>query len=171
MLKNEMLKALNDQINAELYSAYLYLSMSGYCANKDLAGMANWFRVQAQEEMLHASKFFDYILDRDGQVTLGQIAAPPATFKSALEAFELSLKHEQSVTARIHKLVELSTKKGDHTTTTFLQWFVTEQIEEEASVRQVIGQLRLVSDSGSGMFLVDRELATRVFTPPAATAP
>jgi len=170
MLKKSVQNALNDQINAELYSSYLYLSMSAYCQTKDLAGTASWFRVQAQEELLHAGKFFDYVHDRDGRVHLYQLAGPPTEWKSALEAFQDALAHEQKITARFSKLVDLASKEGDHTTVTFLQWFVNEQIEEEATARQVIGQLRLIGDSGSGLYLLDKELGTRVFVMPAATA-
>jgi ferritin len=171
MLKKNMLKAINEQINAELYSAYLYMSMSGWCESKDLAGMANWMRVQAQEELFHASRFFDYINDRDGQVLLTAIDGPPTEWKSAINAFEEVLAHEQKVTARINKLVELAAKETDHTTHTYLQWFVNEQIEEEANARKIIGQLRLMGDSGSGLYLLDKELATRVFTMPTVAAP
>jgi len=167
MLKKNMQKAINEQINAELYSAYLYLAMAGWCESKDLTGMANWMRVQAQEELFHASRFFDYINDRDGQVLLTAIEGPPNEWKSALNAFEQVLAHEQKVTARINKLVELAAKDSDHTTHTYLQWFVNEQIEEEANARKIIGQLRLMGESGSGLYLLDKELATRVFTMPA----
>ena len=166
MLKKTMIKALNEQINAELYSAYLYLSMSGWCQTKDLSGMANWMKVQAQEELFHASRFFDYINDRDGEVLLTAIDGPPTQWKSALEMFQEVLGHEQKVTARINKLVELAAKESDHTTHTYLQWFVGEQIEEEANARKIIGQLRLMGESGSGLYLLDKELAARVFTMP-----
>jgi ferritin len=172
MLKKSMLKALNEQINAEVYSSYLYLSMAGYCETRDLAGMGNWFKVQAQEELVHSVKFFNYIIDRDGLVSLTAIAGPPTTWESPLECFKNALEHEQGVTARINKLVDLATKEGDNTTVTFLQWFVNEQIEEEATVRKLIGQLKLMGESGPGLFMLDRELATRTFVmPPATTAP
>jgi ferritin len=166
LLKKPMLKALNEQINAEAFSSYLYLSMSAYCQANDLVGMASWFRVQALEELIHVGKFFDYILDRDGAVNLTQIAGPETSWESPLVAFEQALEHEQKITARIHKLVELASKEQDHTTHTFLQWFVNEQIEEESSVRQIVGQLRLVGKEGGGLYMVDRELGTRTFVMP-----
>jgi ferritin len=170
MLKKPLQKALNEQLNAELYSSYLYLSMSAFCAAKDLVGMASWFRVQAQEELVHAGKFFDYLHDRDGRVILTPIAGPPTEWASPLVAFEETLTHEQHVTSRIHKLVDLATKDSDHATVTFLQWFVNEQIEEESTARQVCGQLRIMGDSGSGLYMLDRELGTRVFVMPPANA-
>jgi len=170
MLKKAMLKALNEQINAELYSSYLYLSMSAYCHGRELVGMAHWFRIQAQEELVHAAKLFDYVNDRDGTVALTAIAGPPIDWKSPLAAFEDAYAHEQKVTERINNLAELGLKQGDHTTHTFVQWFVNEQIEEEATVRQIIGQLRLMGDSGAGIYMLDKELSTRVFTAPVAAA-
>jgi ferritin len=168
MLNATIEKALNEQLNWELYSAYIYYSMSAYCQSVDLTGMANWFKAQTQEEIFHASKFFDYINDRGGRVTLTAIEAPQVEWASPLAAFENALEHEQGVTARINNLVELSVKEKDRTTESFLQWFVTEQIEEEASVSEIIGQLKIIGSSGSGLFMVDRELSTRVFTMPPA---
>jgi ferritin len=168
MLNATIEKALNGQLNWELYSAYIYYSMSAYCQSVDLSGMANWFKAQTQEEMFHASKFFDYINDRGGRVTLAAIEAPQAEWASPLAAFENALEHEQGVTERINNLVELAVKEKDRTTESFLQWFVTEQIEEEATVSEIIGQLRIIGSSGSGLYMVDRELSTRVFTMPPA---
>lgn len=170
-MNQNMQKALNEQINAELYSAYLYLAMAGWCESRDLTGMANWMKVQAQEEIFHASRLFDYINDRDGQVVLTAIEGPPSQWESPQAAFEHVLAHEKEVTGRINRLVELAAREGDHTTHTFLQWFVNEQIEEEATARKIIGQLRLIGDQGSGLYLLDKELATRVFTPPAVAGP
>lgn len=166
MLKKNVEKALNEQINAEYYSAYLYLSMASYCQAKDLIGMANWFRVQAQEELLHGTKILNYIHDREGIVELDAIAKPPTTWPTSQAAFAQSLEHEQGVTSRINNLVELAEKEKDTTTVTFLQWFVNEQIEEESSVRQILGQLNLIGDNGSGIYLLDRELGTRQFVAP-----
>lgn len=171
-LKKPLQKALNEQLNFELYSSYLYLSMAGWCLSKDLVGMGNWFRVQTQEELVHVGKFFDYINDRDGRVQLGALDAPPGDWPSPLAAFEQAYEHEQKVTTRIHKLLQQAEKEGDQSTATFLQWFVTEQIEEEASVRQICGQLRLVGESGGGLYMLDKELAARTFVlPPAGGTP
>jgi ferritin len=161
-----MEKALNDQINKEIYSAYMYLAMSAYFESVDLPGFANWMRVQWQEELAHAQKFYDYVFERDGRVALAAIDAPPIEWKSALDAFEETLKHEKYVSSRIHDLVRLARDENDVATENFLQWFVTEQVEEEASAKALIQQLKLVGDSGQGLFLTDRELGTRVFTPP-----
>lgn len=170
MLKKNVEKALNEQINAELYSSYLYYQMAAWCASADLNGMSSWFKVQAQEELIHASKFFDYVLDRSGKVALREIKGPPATWDSALAAFSEALKHEQHVTALINNLVDLARKEKDQLTDNFLQFFVAEQVEEEATASKIVGQLRLIGSSGSGLFLIDRELGTRTFVYPTAGA-
>lgn len=170
MLTEKMEKALNDQLTFELVSAYLYYAMSAYCEANDLAGMANWFKVQAQEEMFHASKFFDYINDRDGRVELGAIEKPAKDWDTPLAAFSAALEHERIVSGRIHDLVELSQQEKDRSTYNFLQWFVGEQVEEEATARNIIGQLKIVGSEGAGLYMVDQQLGTRVFTMPAATA-
>ncbi len=168
MLTKKMQDALNEQINAEYYSSYLYLSMAAYCESANLKGLANWFRVQSQEEMIHVMKFFTYVLDRKGEVTLAAIAAPPAKWDSSLAVFEAALAHEQHVTGRINKLVDLSLAESDHATNTLLQWFVNEQVEEEAAADVVVQQLKLADNTPAALFIIDRELGTRVFTPPPA---
>ena len=170
MLKPSLEKALNDQINAELYSAYMYLSMSAWLDHVGLPGMANWMKAQYQEEMFHVDKFFHYVLERGGVVTLASIDAPPTAWENALDAFEKTLAHEQYVTSLINELASLSLDERDHATHNFLQWFVTEQVEEEANADNMVNQLRLVGGSGHGLLMLDRELATRVFTPPAPGA-
>jgi ferritin len=170
MLSDKMEKALNGQLNAELYSAYLYLSMAAYFEAAALPGFANWMRVQVQEELLHATKFFDYVNGRDGRVTLAAIDGPPTEWDSPPAAFQHVLAHEQKVTGLIDGLVNLAAAEKDHGTHNFLQWFVGEQVEEESSANAVLQKVKLAGDSGGGMFMVDRELATRVFTPPAAPA-
>ena len=170
MISKKMQKALNGQLNAELYSAYLYLSMAAYFETADLAGFANWMRVQDSEERLHAMKFYDYILERGGKVTLGSIEAPPSDWNSPLAVFEATLTHEQKVTGLINDLVNLAVAERDHATEIFLQWFVTEQVEEEASADQVVQKLKLMGDASGGLFMLDREMAQRVFTPPTASA-
>lgn len=168
MLNDKMAKALNDQINAEAYSSYLYLSMAAYFESINLKGFANWMMVQAQEEDLHAMKFFDFVNERSGRVRLQAIKAPPHDWESPLAAFEAVYTHECHVTGLINKLVDLSLKLSDHATNNFLQWFVAEQVEEEASADAIVQQLKLIGTDGHGLFMIDRELANRVFTPPPA---
>ncbi|WP_129128282.1 ferritin [Geomonas oryzae] len=171
MLTEKLCQALNNQLNNELYSAYLYLSMSSYAGSIGLKGSANWFMVQYQEEMVHAMKFYNYINSRGEHVNLQAIAAPPAEFKSLLDMFEQTLKHELSITASINDLTDLALAEKDHATNIFLQWFVTEQIEEEENDRDIIGKLKLIGDNGQGLLMLDNELAARVFVPPPATTP
>ncbi len=170
MLSEKMQEVLNGQLNAELYSAYLYLSMSAYFQSLDLAGFANWMRVQTQEELVHAMKFHDYINERGGRVLLRSIESPPTEWTSPLAVFEYAYQHEQKVTGLINNLVDLSMEVKDHATTNFLQWFVSEQVEEEASANDVVRKLKLMGEAAGGMFMIDRELAQRVFTAPAAPA-
>jgi len=169
MLKEKLEKALNEQINAELYSSYLYLSMSAYFEDKNLKGFANWMRVQAQEEVVHAMKIYDFINERAGRVNLKPIEGPQTEWESPLAVYEEAYKHECHVTDLINKLVDLSIEASDHATNAFLQWFVTEQVEEEASADDIVQQLRLVGNDGHGIFMIDRELGTRVFTMPTTT--
>ncbi|MEN6474676.1 MAG: ferritin [Syntrophaceae bacterium] len=168
MLKKNVEKALNQQINAELYSAYLYLSMSAHFQALNLKGFATWMRVQAMEEFTHADKFSAYVLDRGGHVVLTAIDSPPVTWKSALAVFQETYKHEQKVTGLINALVDLAIKEKDHATNNFLQWFVNEQVEEEANADALAQQLKLIGEAGQGILMLDRELAQRVFTPPTA---
>jgi ferritin len=168
MIGNKMEKALNDQINAELYSAYLYLSMVAYFESVNLSGFATWMRVQTQEEIMHAMKMYDYVNERGGRVILKAIDEPPAKWKSPLAAFEAAYKHEQLVTGRINDLVDLAIKEKDHAANTFLQWFVNEQVEEETSADAVVQQLKMAEGAPGALFMIDRELGQRVFTPPAS---
>ena len=167
MLDTKMEKALNDQIVAEMFSAYLYLSMAAYLKDQGLGGFASWMEAQFQEEQAHALKMFDYVGERGGHVRLGAIDAPPAEWDSPLHVFEATLAHEQMVTGRINKLVDLALELSDHATDNFLRWFVTEQVEEEDSADSIRQQLKLVGDNGQGLLMLDRELGARVFTPPA----
>lgn len=169
MLSKKTEQAFNEQLNAELYSAYLYLSMATYFEAENLAGFANWMRVQTQEELFHVMKFYDYINERGGRVILREIAAPPSNWDSPLGVFEAVLAHEQKVTGLINNLADLAIEEKDHAAGTFLKWFVDEQVEEEKSASDIIGKLKLVKDSPQGLFMIDRELAQRVFTPPPAT--
>jgi ferritin len=170
MLNQKIQDAFNKQINEELYSAYLYLSMSAHFESENLKGMANWMRVQAQEEMVHVMKFYTFILNRNGRVSLTQIGSPKTDWKSPLEAFEDVYKHECHITKCIHDLVDLSLKESDHAANTFLQWFVNEQVEEEASALEVADKLKFVGDNKVALFMMDNELGQRVFTPPPAAA-
>ena len=167
MIKGKIEKALNDQINAEMYSSYLYLSMSSYFSSINLNGFATWMRVQAQEELMHAMKFYDYVIERGGRVTVKAIEAPPAEWDSPLKVFEHVYTHEQKVTGLINDLVNLAIAEKDHATTAFLQWFVTEQVEEESSADEIVQKVKLVGDQGAGLLMLDQELGQRVFTPPA----
>lgn len=167
MISEKMQDALNDQVAAEFYSAYLYLSMSAYLESNDLPGFANWMRVQYQEEVTHAEKIFDHVIERDGQAIVKAWEAPPAEWKSALDAFEAAYEHEQKVTGLINGLVDLAVSEKDYATQIFLQWFVNEQVEEEASAKAIVQQLKLLGDSKGGLFQIDREFGRRVFAPPA----
>lgn len=168
MLTERMNQALNDQVKWELFSGYLYLSMSAHLNNMGLSGFASWMRYQAQEELIHGMKFYDFINERGGKVELQQIEAPQNSWNTPLEIFEQALEHEQLVTKRINELVDVAIAERDHATNIFLQWFVTEQVEEEDSVGDIVSKLRLVGDGGEGLFMMDKELALR--TPPAPAA-
>lgn len=161
MLSSNMNTALNKQINEELFSAYLYLAMSAKSDSMGLSGFANWFKMQYQEELAHADRFFNYILERNGDVDLDAIGKPEVGDVSPLDLFEMGLSHEQHITSCIFKLKDLAREESDHATDVFLEWFVTEQVEEEATTQGVIDQLRLVKDNPSGLFLIDRELSAR----------
>jgi ferritin len=162
-----MEKALNDQVNAELYSAYLYLSMSTWFQSINLGGFANWMRIQAQEELVHGMKIYDFINERGGRVQLRSIEKPSTEWTTPRAAFEDVYAHEQKVTGLINGLVRLSVELDDYATHNFLQWFVDEQVEEESSADDVVQKLKLIGDSGHGLFMFDREMGSRTFTPPA----
>ncbi len=167
MISTKMQKTLNTHLNEEFYSSYLYLSMAAYFEEKNLKGFANWFRIQTQEEHMHGMKFFDFILQKGGKVTLSQIAAPKVEWKSISEVFAETLKHEQKITGLLNKLVETAMLEKDFATNNFLQWFVTEQVEEEANVEEIIQKFEMIGDNKSGLYMLDNELATRVLTPTA----
>ncbi len=167
MLSKKMEKALNEQVNAELYSAYLYLSMESYFRSTNMGGFANWMRVQTQEEVSHAMKIYDYVDERGGRALLAPIEGPQTEWDSPLAAFEAAYAHEQKVTALINDLVDLAIGEKDHATNNFLQWFVAEQVEEEASADEIVQRLKMMKDAPGGMFMLDRELGQRTFTPPA----
>jgi ferritin len=170
MLSEKMEQALNKQLNAELYSAYLYLSMAAYFYSLNLNGFANWMTVQNQEETMHAMKFYNYINERGGRINLAQIDSPPTNWNSPLEVFEETSKHEAKVTGLINNLVDLAIAERDHAANAFLQWFVSEQVEEEASANEIIQNLKMAGNDPHALFMLDRELGARVFTPPTAAA-
>lgn len=161
MLSKKLLKALNKQINLEYYSSYLYRAMSAYMENKNLDGSAHWMRMQADEEHLHALKIFDYVLERGGRIELLAVSAPPQDWDSPLSAFKAALEHEQDMTEKISVLADLAIKERDHATNNLMQWYVSEQVEEEANVDDIVKKLEMVGDDGPGMFMMDRELKSR----------
>ena len=165
-----MQEALNRQVNAELYSAYLYLSMSASFATLGYPGGANWMRVQAQEELFHASKFYDYLIERSAHIALTAIDEPPRDWATPLAMFEEALEHEQKVTRLIYDLADLALELRDHATSNVLQWFIAEQVEEEASADAMIQKLRLAESSPGALFQIESEMAARVFTAPGAAA-
>ncbi len=159
MLSKRMEEALNKQVNWELYSAYLYLSMSSYLESKGLSGSAHYMKAQTQEEIIHAMKIFDFVNERGGRAVLSAIEGPPTEWDSPLAVFEHAYEHEQHVTKLINELMDLALEERDHATQIFLQWFVSEQVEEEASASSVVEQLKLAGEKG--LFLVDKELGQR----------
>lgn len=163
MLTDKMHHALNDQLQAEFFSAYLYLSMSAYFEDKGLEGMANWMKIQFQEEQTHALKFYRYIIERGGRVELQSLEKPQKDWDSPLSAFEDAYAHERMISGRINDLAELAIAEKDHSTHNMLQWFIAEQVEEEAAVDTVVNQLRMVGEQGHGLFMIDRELRGRTF--------
>lgn len=167
MLSQKMSDAINAQINAEYYSSYLYLSMAAWSEEQNLPGFGNWFRMQVEEEMIHATKLFDYVLERGSRVTLTAIDAPETEWASPKAVFEATLKHEQYVTSLINKLVDLALAESDHATNTFLQWFVTEQVEEESNADAILRTLHRMGDAAGALYMLDKELAGRAAPAPA----
>lgn len=161
MISEKMVKAINEQINKEIYSAYLYVGMAAYATSLGLGGVAGWFQVQAKEELGHAAKFMHYLSEQEGTVALKAIAAPDQKFTSVASLFDKTLAHEKEVTASIHGLVALAKKETDYATEIFLQWFVTEQIEEESSVANIIQKLEIGGKGGNSLLMLDKALALR----------
>ncbi|MBN1150571.1 ferritin [candidate division WOR-3 bacterium] len=161
MLDPKMLKSFNDQINAELYSAYLYLSMSSYFHGLNLKGFANWMRVQAKEELGHAMKIFDHVIERGGRTELSKIDTPPKEWSSIVEVFQKTVEHEKHVTSLIHNLVKTARESNDYASEFFLQWFVSEQVEEEASAQEILDEVEMIKETKNGIFMLDRELGKR----------
>ena len=161
MLSKTIQDAINDQIKAEFDSAYLYLAMAAWAEAGNLTGVAKWMRAQYTEEVEHAMKFYDFVNDREGRVMLKGIDQPQAEFKTALEVFQLALGHERKVTGLINKLYELATKEADTATQVFLEWFITEQIEEEKQASQIVEQIKLFGGEGVALMLLDQQLGVR----------
>lgn len=170
MINEKMQNALNEQIKFEMVSANIYLAMSAYIENKGLKGMAHWLRVQYEEETFHALKLYDYLKNRGGRIALKSIDAPPSDFGSPLDTFQKVLEHEQHVTAGINKLYEAALAENDFAAQIFLQWFVNEQVEEEANVSDVINKLVLIGDKSADLLYLDKEMGVRVFTAPTESA-
>ena len=170
MIKKEVLEAINNQINAESYSAYMYLSMAAYFEDMGLEGFAHWMKIQYQEESAHALKFFNYLTERNGRVALKAIDQVPVDFNGIVDVFEKTLTHEMHVTDLINNLVNVAIAANDHATQSFLKWFVDEQVEEEANVEKILATLRLINGQGNGIFMMDREMKMRVFVDPNAAA-
>lgn len=166
MINEKLEKEINKQINAEMYSAYLYLSMSAYLSSINLNGFANWMNIQYQEEMFHALKFFNYVIERGGKIELEAIEKPQAKWGGIIDIFENTKKHEQHISALINNLMSVAMDQKDHASVSFLTWFVDEQVEEEANVEEILQQLILVEGKGSGLFMLDREAKARVFVTP-----
>lgn len=165
MISQNITRLINDQITKEQYAAQLYLSMSAWFCAQDLDGIANYFRIQSKEELMHADKMFDYLKDVGEQIILGEIAKPPHEFTNAVEIFEKALEHEKIVTKSIFNIVKNANDEGDFATVSFMQWFINEQVEEEANASQLVSKIKMVCDNPSALYLFDQELATRVFNP------
>ena len=161
MLSKAMQDAINEQIKNELYSAYLYLAMSAYSEANGMPGIAQWLRVQSQEEVSHAMKFFDFVNERGGRVVLHAIDQPPADFESPVQIFEATLEHERKVTAMIHRLYEIALQEKDYPAQVMLHWFIDEQVEEESTAGQILDTLKMIGDKGYALVALDRELGKR----------
>jgi len=167
MISKKMAEAINEQINKEFFSEYLYISMQGWLASQCLDGMANWMEVQSKEEHFHAMKLFNYLIGRGARVHLMAIDEPTNDFENPLQAFSKALEHEKLMSKNINELVDVAIKENDHATRSFLQWYVDEQVEEESTVERIVNMLKMVGENGNGIMMLDRELATRTYVAPA----
>ncbi|MGC4130460.1 MAG: ferritin [Bergeyella sp.] len=167
MISQKIASLVNEQIAKEQYAAQYYLSMSAWFSARDLDGIANYFRVQSKEELMHADKMFDYLNDVGGEIIVGEIPKPPHEFQNSIDIFEKAFEHEKIVTKSIFNILKNANEEGDFATVSFLQWFVNEQVEEEASASQLVTKIKMVSDNPSALYLFDQELGQRVFTPSA----
>ncbi|NVJ54016.1 MAG: ferritin [Campylobacteraceae bacterium] len=166
MISKELQKALIEQLNKEYQSAYIYLGMSAYAAKEGFNGASNWFLIQYQEEVAHGMKLFKYLEDQDVEIKLPSISEVKVEYKSLLDVFKKSLAHEQMMSKNLNILSDLAMKDKDHATYNLLQWYVTEQVEEEATVKEIIDHIKLVGDNGYGLYTIDKELGSRVFNDP-----
>jgi ferritin len=167
MIQKRIEEAFNIQINAELYSAYLYLSMGAFFEAQNLPGFANWMRVQFQEEQFHAMKMFDFVNERGGRVILTKIDGPKVEWESILEVYEEVLAHERHVTSLINNIMDIAIEERDHATKSFLNWFIDEQVEEESTAEAILDELKLIDGKGNGILMLDREFRARAFNPAA----
>ncbi len=170
MLKESITKALSEQVNAEYYSAYLYLAMSAYCDQMGLKGCANWLHIQAKEEMAHGTHMFEHILERGAMPSFAEVKAPVTNFDNLTSLFAQVLSHEQYVTERINHIASLAMQENDHATYDFIQWYVKEQIEEEATAEEILQKLKLFGENSGMLYNLDKEMSTRVFVDPFAAA-
>jgi len=166
MLSKNLLKNLNDQVNFEIYSSYIYLGMAAYCESIDLSGFANFFKVQAKEEMFHAMKLYDYIFQKNGVVELEAIPKPTTTYENIIDVFEKGYEHEQLVTSKMYKLADIATEEKEHATISLLKWFIDEQVEEENNFNTILKKVRRSDNNPVAIYILDEELATRVYTEP-----
>ena len=166
MLSEKMENAINEQINAEIYSAYLYMAMAAWAEDQQLSGYAHWMKVQAQEEMTHALKFWNFVFERGSKVKVDAIAGPPTEWDSPLAMMQAVLEHERHVTKLIYNLMDMAMDERDHASISFLQWFIDEQVEEEASADEAIGKLKLVNETKGGLYMLDQAMGQRAFVMP-----
>lgn len=170
MFSENLTELINNQINYEFFSEHIYLAMSAYCADQDLDGFANFFRIQAEEERFHALKFFDYLVDMNARVRINNSPEPKNDYGSILEAFKAALEHEKSNTRNIYAIADAAADERNHATMSFLKWFIDEQVEEEALVTSIIKKLERIGNDSAALYMLDTELAARVFIPPTNTA-
>ena len=170
MLSERLEQALNEQITFELYSSYTYLAMAAFCESSDLSGFSNFFRVQAKEELDHATKLYDYVFQKGGTVILGEIAKPKEKYENMLDVFETGLTHEREVTSRFYNLADIANEEREHATMSFLRWFIDEQVEEEDNFSTIIKKIKRCENNPAALYLLDDELAARVYTPLNNTA-
>ena len=161
MISDTLREEINEQIKYEMYSAYMYLAMSAWCAERNLSGFAHWMNLQAQEEVDHAMRFFNFLLERGGRVELQALDAPPVDYGTPLAVMEKSLEHEKFVSSRIHHLYKLAVEEGDYPAQVMLQWFVSEQVEEEASIDEIVERMKMFGSDGTSLLMVDTQLGAR----------
>lgn len=166
MINEKLEKAINEQINKEIFSSYLYLSMASYLADLGLSGFANWMRIQVQEEAAHAMGLYDYLIERGGSVELEAVAKPQTTWNNILHVFEATLEHEQFVTKSLNELADVADEVKDRAAASFLQWYINEQVEEESTAEDIINKLKLIDSDGNALFMLDKDMGARTFVAP-----